>query len=50
MALAGVLAWTLMMLGAVWQGPFIGLFFPAGWCLYVAIRQFKLLCGDGSRA
>lgn len=40
---AGLLAWSLMMLGAIWRGPFLVLFFPAGWCLYVALRQFRQL-------
>lgn len=44
---AGLLAWSLMMLGAIWRGPFLVLFFPAGWCLYVALRQFRQL-RDGS--
>lgn len=42
-AAGGILAWTLMMLAAVWQGGFLTLFFPAMWCGAVALRQFRML-------
>jgi len=40
-SVAGLLAWILFMLGAVLQHEFLVLFFPAGWCVYVAMRQFR---------
>jgi len=42
-AVAGLVAWVLMMLAAVWQGGYVVLFFPAGWCAYVAFRQYRLI-------
>lgn len=43
LTLAGLVAWGLFMMGAVLQRQFVVLFFPAGWCLYVAVRQYRLL-------
>lgn len=39
--MAGLLAWILFMLGAVLQQQYLVLLFPAGWCVYVAMRQFR---------
>lgn len=38
---AAVLAWLLLMTAAVWQGRFVALLFPAGWCAYAAVRQYQ---------
>jgi len=45
--LAGTCAWSLMMFAAVWRGGYIALLFPAGWCLYVALRQYRALRRSG---
>ena len=41
--LAGLVAWGLLVLGAVLQKEYFVLFFPAAWALHVAIRQFRLM-------
>jgi hypothetical protein len=45
---ASALAWALFMIGAVVQREFLVLLFPAGWCAYVAIRQFRLITRGGA--
>lgn len=40
-AAAGILAWILFMLAAVLQHEYLVLLFPAGWCVHVAVRQFR---------
>jgi hypothetical protein len=40
-AAAGLLAWMLFVLGAVLQREYLVLLFPAGWCVYVAMRNYR---------
>ncbi len=48
-AAAGLLAWMLFMLGAVLQREYFVLLFPAGWCVYVAMRQFRQITTEMAR-